>query len=66
MKSFNFLLLAAFQLLRVAAATQSDLPPIVDLGYALYQGTVNVSFKAERHLSCADISIDLWFLLQLQ
>jgi hypothetical protein len=66
MKSINFLLLAAFQLLRVAAAAQSDLPPIVDLGYALYQATVNVSFKSGRNLPCADISIDLWFLLQLQ
>jgi hypothetical protein len=66
MKSFDFLLLAAFQVLLVATASQSDLPPIVDLGYALYQATVNVSLKAGRHLSCADFSIDLWFLLQLQ
>ena len=66
MKSINFLLLAAFQLLWVAAAAQSDLPPIVDLGYALYQATVNVSFKAERFLLDTYISIDLRSLLQLQ
>jgi hypothetical protein len=45
MNSDHFLLLAAFQLLVVAATAQSSLPPIVDLGYAIYQATVNVSSK---------------------